>query len=358
MAKLFPGTIFQMAFCFYGVTPAKAGIAMRKWAVGVLFVAAAMVPAFAFNPGAKTSSVAQADINKLRPGQFIWALNLAPAGPLTIVVNLPSQLLYVYRNGVRIGASTVSSGMRRHETPTGIFMILQKAKEHRSTIYNSASMPFMQRLTWDGVALHAGGVPGFPTSHGCVHLPLTFSELLFKETGAGATVIITNDAPTVRNLLSPGVLNPARAPDDPGYTAADQLAANEDFRWQPYRSETGPVTIIMSAADQRVYVLRSGIVIGRARVALQPGAIKGTHALSFTGFDEKGQAKWLYVGLPGDDDIAAKPLDMVATKKVRIPPEFYNDVRDILMPGTNMVVTEDSMEDGSPGTPITVFANS
>ncbi|HEY4123811.1 MAG TPA: L,D-transpeptidase family protein, partial [Rhizomicrobium sp.] len=214
------------------------------------------------------------------------------------------------------------------------------------------------RLTWDGIALHAGGVPGFPTSHGCVHLPLKFSEVLFSQTGAGATVIITDEAPTVRSLVSPGVLNPARAADEPGYTAADKLAENEDFRWQPYRSESGPVTIIMSAADQRVYVLRSGIVIGRSRIVLQPDAIKGTHALSFTGFDEKGEAKWLYVGLPGDDEDVAKPLDMVATKKVRIPQEFYNAVRDILKPGTTMVVTEDSMEEGSPGAPITVLANS
>ncbi len=332
---------------------------MRKWAVGVVFVAAAaMVPALAFDPGARQSSVAQTDINKLRPGQFIWAPNLAPQGPLTIVVSLPTQLLYVYRNGVRIGASTVSSGMRRHETPTGVFMILQKDKDHHSNKYNNASMPYTQRLTWDGIALHAGGVPGFPTSHGCVHLPLKFSEILFSQTGAGATVVITDEAPTVRSLVSPGVLNPARAADEPGYTAADRLAGNEEFRWQPYRSETGPVTIIMSAADQRVYVLRSGIVIGRARIALQPDAIKGTHALSFTGFDEKGEAKWLYVGLPGDDEEIAKPLDMVATKKVRIPQAFYDDVRNILKPGTNMVVTEDSMEEGSPGAPLTVLANS
>jgi len=331
---------------------------MRRW-TSLVLIAALAAPAFAFDPGAPKSSVTETDVSKLRPGQFIWSPNLAPTGPMTIVVSLPSQLLSVYRNGVRIGASTVSSGMRRHETPTGIFMILQKDKDHHSNLYNNASMPYMQRLTWDGIALHAGGLPGYPASHGCVRLPLQFSKLLFEQTNStGATVIITEDKANVRSLLSPGVINPARSPDAPGYAAADKLAEHEEFRWQPYRSQTGPVTIIMSAADQRVYVLRSGIVIGRAKIALAPDAIKGTHAMTFTGFDEKGEAKWLYVGLPGDDETATKPIDMVATKKVRVPQEFYDDVRAILKPGMNMVVTEDSLDEGSPGAPVTVLANS
>jgi hypothetical protein len=329
---------------------------MLKWGAVLLVLAA--LPALALDKSASQTAVTESDVSKLRPGQFIWAPQLAPAGPMTIVISLPQQLLYVYRNGIRIGASTVSSGKRRYRTPTGVFMILQKEVEHHSNLYDNAPMPFMQRLTWDGVALHAGHLPGYPASHGCVRLPADFAKTLFGETKAGATVIITEDKPTVRSLLSPGVLNPPRAPDEPGYTAADKLAANETFRWQPYRSQTGPVTIILSAADKAVYVLRSGIVIGRARVEIEPDAIKGTHALTLTGFDENGKSKWLYVGMPGNDKEAVNPIDMIATRKVRIPQEFYDDVHAILKPGANMIVTEDSMEEGSPGAPVAVLSNS
>lgn len=329
---------------------------MRRWAA--IFLALAALPALAASDNAPKSAVTETDVGKLRPGQFIWQPQLAPAGPMTIVISLPQQLLYVYRNGVRIGASTVSSGKRRHRTPTGVFTILQKQVEHRSNLYDDAPMPFMQRLTWDGVALHAGHLPGYPASHGCVRLPLQFAKLFYGETKAGATVIITDDKPTVQTMLSPGVLNPPRAPDEPGYTAADKLAAHETFRWQPYRSQTGPVTIILSAADRAVYVLRSGIVIGRARVEIEPDAINGTYVLSLSGFDAKGKSNWLYVNVSGEDANGIKPENLIATKKVRIPPDFYNEVRAILKPGASLIVTEDSMEEGSPGEPVTVLSDS
>src|SRR5438093_10832988 len=85
----------------------------------------------------------------------------------------------IYRNGVRIGVSTISSGRDGYETPTGVFTILEKNKEHISHKFNDAPMPYQERLTWSGVALHAGGLPGYPESHGCVHLPLAFSKILF-----------------------------------------------------------------------------------------------------------------------------------------------------------------------------------
>ncbi len=95
------------------------------------------------------------------PGEFIWTPEAVPAGPVVMVISLDEQRAYVYRNGLRIGVSTVSSGKQGKETPTGVFTILQKQKEHKSTLYNAAPMPFMQRLTWDGIALHAGNLPGF-----------------------------------------------------------------------------------------------------------------------------------------------------------------------------------------------------
>src|SRR5579871_5281314 len=106
----------------------------------------------------------------------------------------PDGAAGVRRNGILIGATTVSTGRPGHLTPTGVFTVLQKQKEHRSTIYDGAPMPHMERLTWGGIALHAGGLPGYPESHGCVHLPSEFAKLLFDISPAGMTVVIASDA--------------------------------------------------------------------------------------------------------------------------------------------------------------------
>jgi lipoprotein-anchoring transpeptidase ErfK/SrfK len=119
----------------------------------------------------------------------------ALADGVLIVVSIPSQRLYVFRDGDLWDSSKVSTGKRGHETPTGTFPILQKKVEHRSTLYDDAPMPFMQRLTWGGVALHAGRVPGYPASHGCIRLPRAFAKKLYGITGFSSTAVIVADAP-------------------------------------------------------------------------------------------------------------------------------------------------------------------
>jgi lipoprotein-anchoring transpeptidase ErfK/SrfK len=119
----------------------------------------------------------------------------ALADGVLIVVSIPSQRLYVFRAGDLWDSSKVSTGRRGHETPTGTFPILQKKVDHRSTLYDDAPMPFMQRLTWGGVALHAGRVPGYPASHGCIRLPRAFAKKLYGVTRASTTAVIVTDAP-------------------------------------------------------------------------------------------------------------------------------------------------------------------
>jgi lipoprotein-anchoring transpeptidase ErfK/SrfK len=138
----------------------------------------------------------------LAPGQFDWRPELASDGPVDIVVSIPLQRAYVYRAGTLIGVTTVSTGRPGHATPTGRFPILEKRREHYSNLYNNAPMPFMQRLTWDGVALHAGQIPGRPASHGCVRLPLAFARTLFSATQVGAVVHITDQAPRPEMALA------------------------------------------------------------------------------------------------------------------------------------------------------------
>ena len=126
----------------------------------------------------------------LQPGEYLWMPELAPSGPLVVVISLPQQLGYVYRNGVRIGVTTVSTGKPGFETPAGVYRILQKRREHYSNRYDNAPMPYMQRLTWDGVALHAGRVRKSPASHGCVRLANADAITLFDLVREGDPVVI------------------------------------------------------------------------------------------------------------------------------------------------------------------------
>ena len=144
----------------------------------------------------------------LEPGEFLWHPEVAPNGPVVVIVSLPEQRAHVYRNGLRIGVSTVSSGKSGHSTPTGTFPILQKRVEHYSNLYNDAPMPYMQRLTWDGIALHAGRNPGYPASHGCIRLPREFAELLYDVTSHDTMVVVADESSHSADVVWPGTKAP------------------------------------------------------------------------------------------------------------------------------------------------------
>ena len=132
----------------------------------------------------------------LRPGQYVWydqpRLIRASTAPsqISITVSLPDQRAYVYRDGEMIGMTTVSTGARGRATPVGNYTILQKQTFHRSNLYSNAPMPFMQRLTWSGIAMHAGHLPGYPASHGCIRMPRAFAEQLYSMTDLGVSVSV------------------------------------------------------------------------------------------------------------------------------------------------------------------------
>ena len=131
----------------------------------------------------------------LKPGDYLWNPDRSPSGEVEMVVSIEEQKAYVFRAGKLIAVTTVSTGKRGHRTPTGSFTILQKNRRHFSNLYNNAPMPNMQRLTWGGIALHAGALPGYPASHGCVRLPLEFSRMLFGVTKMGGRVHIVAGTP-------------------------------------------------------------------------------------------------------------------------------------------------------------------
>ena len=140
-------------------------------------------------------------VDALKPGQFMWVKQEVYEGPMKIVVVLDTQRIYVFQNEQLIGFSTISSGKKGKETPTGIFNILQKNVDHKSNLYKDsknkpAAMPYMQRLTWDGIAVHGGDLPGYPASHGCIRLPIVFAKALFGVTQMGQEVVVLQDTST------------------------------------------------------------------------------------------------------------------------------------------------------------------
>ena len=159
----------------------------------------------------------------LAPNQFVWS-DTDIAEPVRIVVNLGEQRAYVYRGEALVAASTVSTGKGGKETPSGTFTILQKNIDHRSNLYNSAAMPFMQRLTWDGVAIHAGRNPGYAASHGCIRVPLTFAKKLYGITTVGTEVTVIGEDGLVAH-------NPPQAAPAPAInTVSETAAANKTAR--------------------------------------------------------------------------------------------------------------------------------
>lgn len=306
---------------------------MRNWIAGLILVCAAF-PAQGMGQGsdrhaiqrATTTTAYETGDEKLRPGNFAWSPELAPSGPMTIVVNLATQRAQIYRNGVQIGVTTISSGRRGYETPTGVFTILQKARIHRSRKYNDAPMPFMQRLTWGGIALHGGRVRDRPASHGCVRLPMAFSEILFKETRTGmTTVILTEGSPSAETIAEQGL-----------------LLAGADFRWQPELSPTGPVTILVSLNDRHILVLRDGVLIGRSRMEIPNGVASDPRALQIVA--TSGEAQWFHAGSPSGE--AGQPPDVGQKIQIRVSAEFLTGLRSVVTPGETMLIVENPIADG------------
>jgi len=141
-------------------------------------------------PKAHEDAVALFGPLALKPGDFRWAENVPQTGEPRVVIDLLSQLFYIYRGDQLVGVATISSGKKGRETPLGFWSVMLKKKKGYSRKYDNAPMPFMQMYDPKGIAFHAGANPGFPASHGCVRLPLKFAEKLFSVTQVGTKVVI------------------------------------------------------------------------------------------------------------------------------------------------------------------------
>jgi lipoprotein-anchoring transpeptidase ErfK/SrfK len=268
----------------------------------------------------------------------------APAGPLQIVVSLAQQRLTVFSAGQPILSSAVSSGQSGYDTPPGIYTILQKNRHHESNIYSGAPMPFMQRITWSGIALHEGNLPGHAASHGCIRLPGAFAQTLFGLTKVGARVIVARDPLTPRPfahdklfkpeqqtalvaalaqppqdaktpsgfLITSAIAAPAGAAnltdrvsaradtsDHPAIVEEPVTASRADLDKAKSKSE-GLVSVLVSRQTGRIYIRQNFEPLHEAPITIQDADLPlGTHLFTAIGYNaDKTQLVWNVVTYP------------------------------------------------------------
>lgn len=249
----------------------------------------------------------------LAPQTYTWHPEHSSSGPVLVFVSLPRQEAVVYRNGVRIGRASCSTGRAGHSTPTGVFQILQKDIDHRSKTYGNAAMPYMERLTWDGVALHTGFNPGHPDSHGCIRLPDGFARELFKITHVGGTVIVSNSRklPTMDLTEGPGG------------------GATGSGSWSEI-SKSKATSVVVSTRDRQAVVFQNGRRVATAPVEVHGGLSRLDGEEAFLYADD---GRWHTVEGGGSVKDLANDL--------RFPEAFRQKLRASSHPGSTLVITSE-----------------
>ncbi|HEX2528843.1 MAG TPA: L,D-transpeptidase [Geminicoccus sp.] len=302
---------------------------------------AAGLPIVGLLAGWPGPSLAQSveDDHLMKPGQFSWHPDRSPEGPVAIIVSIPDQLVSVYRNGIRIGVSTCSTGRPGHATPTGVFTILQKQTEHRSNIYDGASMPDMERLTWSGIALHVGGLPGYPSSHGCVHLPHAFSDKLYAITHVGTAVIIADEASAPNEIVHPGLVLSTAAEAE-----IDQVLKGIGSRSLPpvdgSAAPVEPVSILVSGADRRFVILAGGDTVAQGPVTIvDPTKPLGSHVLIFSHVTGDSLA-WQAISHSSDGGIHPDQPATAILPRIQVDADARQAIAEHLHPGALLITTD------------------
>ena len=225
-----------------------------------------------------------------------------PSGPLLLAISIGSQRVTVYDDATPVAVSAVSTGVPGHPTPTGVFSVIQKQRWHHSNLYSGAPMPYMQRITWSGVALHAGVVPGHPASHGCIRLPERFAVRLWGMTKVGARVVITRGEAAPYEITHPRLAGLAKASE----AAFDSDTSNARSSAGPNRSEV---------ATSAVVVATTGAVAGGAGAA----AARDDSAPSSSEFGASASPQVEGEAAPDKPAEAGRPAEPAPTPKVEDP---------------------------------------
>lgn len=268
---------------------------------------------------------------------FTWQPESSPSGPIFIIVNIDDEIAFVYRNGIQIGQTPVSTGRPGYPTPTGVFSILGKDAKHRSKKYNNAAMPYAERLTWSGIFLHGGDLPGYPSSHGCVHLPLAFAKDLFEITQANDTTVVITKSTSQPSETAPieQLLRTVEANTSGGQPSNDVV-------WEPNKSKDGSVAIVVSGLDKRIEVLRGGIPIGQAAISFADPNTSLAEAVYLKlqpGPDNSSQ-DWSAVLIAGPQTSSASEV----LGEIHVPPPLGTELNKLLVPGTLLITTPGSLK--------------
>jgi len=290
------------------------------------------------------------EIHELLPGEFTWHPERSPAGPVAVIASVPEQRVHVYRNGIRIAVSTCSTGKPGHDTPTGVFVVLQKDKNHRSSTYNNAPMPNMNRLTWSGIALHAGALPGYPASHGCVRLPLDFSARLFSLTHLGTPVIIYGSHSDPWELIHPGLVLGSQQEAELEEAVAKLKGKSHPSDWS--EGESQPITsLIVSSADRTMTLIENGRLVGSSNLEISGASWLGEHVFVLRGAKE-GSSSLVWQGISHHPD-PGQPLapEEALLTRLSTGQAFLDIIKSHMHPGMLLIATDlPSRPDNRTGT--------
>ena len=266
---------------------------------------------------------------------------------MVAVVNLYTQHAQIYRNGIAIGYTSVSTGKRGYGTPTGRFQVLEKRRFHRSSTYGNAPMPWMVRLTWSGIAFHSGALPGFPASHGCIRLPASFAPQLFGALSLGDTVAVLNqpaDAfttlapidPLGRPLLQPEMLAATAWWREAAASAAPVSASPVSaslLTGAPASLAAPPLALLASLPQQRLFVLEAGQVAAAA--PLPPGARQQALPLAAAPLSWQPPGHWQAPGQSGNAADATLWQTVLPSDAA-----FSQRLRARITPGSTLVLSD------------------
>jgi L,D-transpeptidase catalytic domain len=311
-------------------------------------------------------------------------------GALQIIISIADQRVSVYDDGTLIARSSVSTGVKGHPTPLGVFSVIGKERWHRSNIYSAAPMPYMQRITWSGIALHAGVVPDHPASHGCIRLTNDFAIRLWHLTKRGTRVVIAHNDVRPVEIADPHLFV-AKAKAVPGspetqsasvagttVAAADaplttngvetQGAPNLPVPGSPPAKvapqKVAPISVFVSRKLSRLFVRRGSTPLFDVPVKIEdPGVPLGTHVFTAMGFQNEGTSvRWTVVSIPekfsGTPAGATKehkaPVDQIvdtapvpsagnastALDRIEIPQDVVERVSELLAPGSSLTISD------------------
>jgi lipoprotein-anchoring transpeptidase ErfK/SrfK len=310
-----------------------------------------------------------------------------PKGPLQIIISISDQRVSVYDNGALVARSTVSTGIPGHPTPLGVFSVISKQRWHRSNIYSAAPMPYMQRITWSGIALHAGVLPGYPASHGCIRLKNDFAIRLWHLTKRGTRVVIASDdirpveiahprlfaskpkaasgPPESRTAIANNAAMRTGAVEPPSTLNADRQQVTDlqgpgSMQVAVAPRKVSPISLFVSRKSSKLFVRQGFTPLFDIPVGIQdPERSLGTHVFTVMGFQNEDETlRWTVVSMPEKSLPPSRPRERgkqivetttpvpspdmakAALDRIEIPQDVIERISELLTPGSSLIVSD------------------